>query len=278
MRPLMIQGTSSGAGKTVLVAALCRILSDSGLTVAPFKSQNMSNLSYKVAGLEISRAQAVQAVAARCDIVADLNPILLKPLGNYTSMVLLNGKKFKKMHATDYYKFARTQGFRLAIKSFRHLQERYDVVVLEGAGSPAEINLQKSDIANMRIAMEVGASVLLVSDIERGGAFASIIGTLALLERKHRDLVDGIIINKFRGDLKILRPGLRKLTGITGRPVLGTIPLAKLGLPEEDSLGADARPFTWDESSIRRLDREIDKLATLVKENLNIGMLMRLVK
>ena len=146
MTSLMIQGTSSGAGKTILTAALCRIFSDKGFSVAPFKSQNMSNFSYHGRGFEISRAQAVQAVAARCQISPDLNPILLKPLGNYYSTVFLNGKKFKKMHASEYYDtFVRTDGMKLALESFYRLEKQHDMIILEGAGSPAEINLTKYD-------------------------------------------------------------------------------------------------------------------------------------
>ena len=279
MRPLMVQGTSSGAGKTVLVAALCRIFSDWGLSVAPFKSQNMSNFSYRGAGFEISRAQAVQAVAARCEISPDLNPILLKPLGNYYSTVFLNGKRFKKMHASEYYeKFARTSGLKLALDSFGRLQKSHDLVISEGAGSPAEINLERYDIANMRIAKKTGSHVLLVSDIDRGGSFASIVGTLSLLDTKSRDLVRGIVINKFRGDLEILNPGLERLKKITKKPVLGTIPMANFELPEEDSLGSPAEPFAWDKAGLKILNREIGKAARLVEQNLNIGEILKLAK
>ena len=279
MRPLMVQGTSSAAGKTVLVAALCRIFSNMGLAVAPFKSQNMSNLSYNGDGFEISRAQAVQAVAARCKITPDLNPILLKPLGNYASDVFLRGKRFKRMQARDYYgKFAVKRGLDLTLESFSRLQAGHDLVILEGAGSPAEINMQRYDIANMKIAKKTGAAVLIVSDIERGGSFASIVGTLELLDQKYRDLVEGFVINKFRGDIKILEPGLKKLARITKKPVLGTIPMLDVTLPEEDSLGADAEPFAWNDAGVRLLERRISKLAALVEKNLNIGKIVRLTK
>ena len=159
----MIQGTSSGAGKTTLVAALCRIFSDKGYSVAPFKSQNMSNFAYTTPDFEISRAQAIQAYGARCDITPDLNPILLKPVGNYSSIVYLNGKRFKKMHAQEYYeKFVNTEGMKIASKSLQTLQKNFDLVIMEGAGSPAEINLQKYDIANMKMAKKANANVLLV--------------------------------------------------------------------------------------------------------------------
>lgn len=279
MSTLMVQGTSSGAGKTILVAALCRIFSDRGLSVAPFKSQNMSCFSYKGKGFEISRAQAIQAVAARCNISPDINPILLKPLGNYYSMVFLHGKKLKKMHASHYYKeFALTGGLGASLDSLRRLQDNYDLVILEGAGSPVEINLERYDIANMRIASNAGSPVLLVSDIDRGGSFASMAGTISLLNPKYRDLVAGFVINKFRGDIGILQPGLRKLARITGKPVLGTIPMADFDLPEEDSLGTSAKPFVWNQKGLQRLDREIAKIAKLVEKNLNIGKIARLAK
>ena len=232
----MIQGTSSGAGKTTLVAALCRIFSNAGYRVAPFKSQNMSNFSYKGKNFEISRAQAIQAVAARAEITPDMNPILLKPRGNYWSSVFLRGKYYKRLHANEYYKkFVLSKGLELVSKSLHTLQKKYDLVILEGAGSPAEINLEKYDIANMGIAEKTNIPVILITDIERGGSFASIVGTLELLNKKHRKLVKGFVFNKFRGDLTILKPGFKKIKQNTGKPVFGTIPMAKFSLPEEDS-------------------------------------------
>ena len=278
MKTLMIQGTSSGAGKTILVAALCRIFSDSGMCVAPFKSQNMSNYSYKDTNFEISRAQAIQAIGARCRITPDLNPILLKPLGNYYSMVFLQGKRFKKMHASDYYKkFVRTQGLKVVMDSLLRLKKKYDVIVIEGAGSPAEINLQKFDIANMKIAEKTHSPVLLITDIDRGGSFASIVGTLALLDKKHRKLVKGFVINKFRGDIDILKPGLIKLKQNTKRPVYGIIPMTKIDLPEEDSLGVKPKPITFNKKNVAKIDSEIDKLSKLVKKSLNIKAIERLM-
>ncbi|MFB5622270.1 MAG: cobyric acid synthase, partial [Candidatus Nitrosomaritimum yanchengensis] len=192
MKSLMVQGTSSGAGKSTLVTALCRIFSNKGYSVAPYKSQNMSNFGYKWNGFEISRAQAIQAMGARCEITPHLNPIMLKPLGDYYSDVFLLGKKFKKMHAKNYYeKFVRSQGLKTALNSIQILQKKYDLVILEGAGSPAEINLDKFDIANMKMAEKIKSSVLLVTDIDRGGSFASIVGTLALLDKKHQKLIKG---------------------------------------------------------------------------------------
>ncbi len=274
----MVQGTSSGAGKTTLVAALCRIFSNSGICVAPFKSQNMSNFSYKAPNFEIARAQAIQAIGARCKITPDLNPILLKPLGNYYSTVFLQGKRYKKMHATDYYnKFVKTKGLKIAMESLWRLKKKYDVIIIEGAGSPAEINLQKFDIANMKIAERTHSPVLLVTDIDRGGSFASIVGTLALLDKKYQKLVKGFVINKFRGDINILKPGFVKLKQITKRPVFGVIPMTKIDLPEEDSLGVKPKPITWNRKNIDKIDREIDKLSKLVKKSLNLKAIERLI-
>lgn len=279
MKSLMIQGTSSGAGKTTLVAALCRIFSDKGYSVAPFKSQNMSNFAYVTPEFEISRAQAVQAIGSRCKITPDLNPILLKPAGNYNSVVYLNGKRYKKMHAKEYYeKFVNTKGIDIAVKSLKTLQKNYDLVILEGAGSPAEINLQKFDIANMRIAQKANASVLLVSDIDRGGSFASLVGTMALIEKKHQNLVRGFIFNKFRGDLDVLRPGFQKLKNITKIPVIGTVPLIQLDLPEEDSLNASPKDIQWTEKNILKIDDELNKLAKIVKFNVDIKFIEKMLR
>ena len=275
----MIQGTSSGAGKTTLVAALCRIFSNAGYRVAPFKSQNMSNFSYKGKNFEISRAQAIQAVAARAEITPDMNPILLKPRGNYWSSVFLRGKYYKRLHANEYYKkFVLSKGLELVSKSLHTLQKKYDLVILEGAGSPAEINLEKFDIANMGIAEKTNIPVILITDIERGGSFASIVGTLELLDKKHRKLVKGFVFNKFRGDLTILKPGFKKIKQNTGKPVFGTIPMAKFSLPEEDSLGVKPKEMVWNKRNLKKIDLEIEKLSKLVKLNLNIKAIERLFK
>ena len=275
----MIQGTSSGAGKTTLVAALCRIFSDRGYHVAPYKSQNMSNFAYITPDFEISRAQAIQAIAARCNITPDLNPILLKPLGNYYSMVYLNGKRYKKMHAKDYYeKFVNSEGIKIASRSLKTLQKNFDLIILEGAGSPAEINLQKFDIANMKMAQKANASVLLISDIDKGGSFASIVGTMALIEKKYQKLVKGFVFNKFRGDIDILMPGFQKLKNITKIPVMGTIPMITLNLPEEDSLNAKPKDIAWTKKNISKIDNELNKLAKTVKSNIDIKSIERMLQ
>ena len=279
MKSLMIQGTSSGAGKTTLVAALCRIFSDKGYSVAPFKSQNMSNFGYVTPNFEISRAQAIQAIGARCDITPDLNPILLKPVGNYSSVVYLNGKRFKKMHAKEYYeKFVNFEGMKLASKSLQTLQKNFDLVIMEGAGSPAEINLQKYDIANMKIAKKANANVLLVTDIDKGGSFASLAGTMALIEKKYQKLVKGFIFNKFRGDIDVLKPGFKKLKNLTHIPVIGTIPLISLNLPEEDSLNSKPKDIIFNRKNILKIDDELDKLSKIVKSNMDINSIEKMLQ
>ena len=279
MKSLMIQGTSSGAGKTTLVAALCRIFSDKGYSVAPFKSQNMSNFAYITPDFEISRAQAIQAFGARCNITPDLNPILLKPVGNYSSIVYLNGKRFKKMHAQEYYeKFVNIEGMKIATKSLKTLQKNFDLVIMEGAGSPAEINLQKYDIANMKIAKKANANVLLITDIDKGGSFASIVGTMALIEKNYQKLVKGFIFNKFRGDINVLKPGFQKLKNITKIPVMGTIPLISLNLPEEDSLNAKPKDIAWTKKNILKIDDELNKLSKIVKLNIDINSIEKMLQ
>ena len=275
----MVQGTSSGAGKTILVTALCRIFSDLGYAVSPFKAQNMSNYSYSTKDFEISRAQAIQAIAARTTISPYQNPILLKPLGNYKSSVLVNGKYYKKMHANDYYKkFTNKIGLKHVLESYNKLQQNYDIIIIEGAGSPAQINLQRYDISNMKIAEKTNSPVVLITDIERGGSFASLVGTLELLEKKHQNLIKGFVINKFRGDIEILKPGFKKLKQITKRPVFGTIPLTKFSIPDEDSIGSSPKKIVWNKPNLRKLDNEINKIANVVKSSLNISSIKRILK
>jgi len=279
VKSLMIQGTSSGAGKTILVTALCRIFSDLGYSVSPFKAQNMSNFSYVGKNFEISRAQAIQAVAARTSITPLQNPILLKPLGNYRSSVFVNGKFFKKMYANNYYEnFVLKSGFKAAVDSFNKISQSHEIIFLEGAGSPAEINLQKFDITNMKIAKKTKSPVLLITDIERGGAFASIVGTMELIEKKYLDLVKGFVINKFRGDIEILEPGYRKLQRKTGLPIFGTIPMTKFEIPDEDSIGTSPKNLNWNTSNLKKLDIEINKIAKVVKSCLNIRKMEKLLK
>jgi len=239
---LMIQGTSSGAGKSMLVTALCRILTNKGFKVAPFKSQNMSSFTYKIKNTDkvIANAQAIQAMASRAIPDCNMNPILLKPIGNSKSRIYTNGEFLSVMEAKDYYSdFVLNKGLRIALDAFRELRKKYEIIILEGAGSPAEINIQKYDIANMIFAAKVNAPVILVSDIERGGCFASILGTMMLLRPSHQRLVKGILINKFRGDNAILFPAIKKVESKIEKPILGIIPKIDHNIPKEDSLDTD---------------------------------------
>ncbi|MFQ5998079.1 MAG: cobyric acid synthase [Candidatus Bathyarchaeia archaeon] len=241
-RTLMVQGTSSHCGKTLMVAALCRLYGKAGFKVAPFKAQNMSLNSYVTENKEeISRAQALQAFAAGVEPTVDMNPILLKPKGNMTSQIVLLGKPYADIDSARYYTdFAMKTGLATMKKSLAHLMANYEIIVIEGAGSPAEINLYHVDIANMAVAEASRTPVLLVSDIDRGGAFASIIGTMQLLEQNHRDLVKGFVFNKFRGDKSLLHSGILRLEQMTKVPVLGIVPfIEQLQLPQEDSVSLD---------------------------------------
>ncbi|MDR1613116.1 MAG: cobyric acid synthase, partial [Planctomycetota bacterium] len=235
-KPLMIQGTASGAGKSLLVAGLCRVFRQDGFSVAPFKSQNMALNSFvTVEGLEIGRAQAAQAEAAGVEPSALMNPILLKPTGDAASQVIVNGEVVADMGAADYYR--RKSEFIPAVRqAYAALAAKYDIVVIEGAGSPAEINLRENDFVNMGMAAIADAPVLLVGDIDRGGVFASLYGTLALLEPVERARVKGLIVNKFRGDVEILRPGLAQLEKLTGAPVVGVVPWLRIDIDDEDGV------------------------------------------
>jgi adenosylcobyric acid synthase len=238
---LLVAGTHSDAGKSVVVAGICRWLAREGVPVAPFKAQNMALNSYVTSeGAEIGRAQAAQAAAARIIPEAAMNPVLLKPSAGSTTQVIVRGRPWATASAKSY------QGMKkdllpIVLESFEDLRSRFDVVVCEGAGSPAEINLRPSDLANMGLARATQMPVVLVGDIDRGGLFASLYGTLALLSAEDQALLSGFLVNKFRGDPAVLEPGLEKLSRLTNRPFLGTLPhVSGLGLDGEDSLALDA--------------------------------------
>lgn len=258
-KPLMIQGTMSNVGKSLLVAGLARVLVQDGYSVAPFKSQNMALNSFVTAdGREMGRAQAMQAQAAGLDPVSDMNPILLKPEGPRGSQVIVDGLSRGTMSARDY--FAYRRGLAPQVEAaYRRLARTHDIVLIEGAGSPAEINLQRDDIVNMGMARMVDSPVLLVGDIDPGGVFAQLAGTVALVPQEDRRRIRGLIINKFRGDVSILRPGLAPLEELCGAPVLGVVPYARLDIDDEDSLS----PRLLARSASRPIDVAVVRLPHL---------------
>ncbi len=241
-KAIMVQGTGSDVGKSILVCALCRIFRQEGLKVAPFKAQNMSNNSYVTAkGREMGRAQVAQAEAAGILPEAEMNPILLKPSGNNGSQIITMGRPLRHMTAHEYYENKDTM-LDIAKEAYETLSSEYDVIVIEGAGSPAEINIKDNDIVNMKIAEIADAPVILVTDIERGGSFAWIVGTLELLNSDERDRVMGVAINKFRGDLSILESGIDMLEERIKKPVLGVLPyFTDIDIDDEDSMSLDKR-------------------------------------
>ena len=236
---LMVQGTMSSAGKSMLVTGLCRLFYQDGVAVAPFKSQNMAlNSCVTEEGLEMGRAQAVQARAAGLEPLVEMNPILLKPTSDRKSQVVVRGRVWDTLNAKDYYG-KKKQLIPVVRESYDSIKEKYDLILIEGAGSPAEINLLENDFVNMGMAEIADAPVILVGDIDRGGVFAQLVGTLELLRPEERDRVKGFVINKFRGDPSILEPGLRMLEERTGKPVLGVVPYLNIRIEEEDSLAEE---------------------------------------
>ena len=245
-KAIMVQGTMSNSGKTFVTAGLCRVFKQDGYRVAPFKSQNMALNSYITEeGLEIGRAQAMQAEAAMIPPTHWMNPILLKPTSNMGSQVIVNGEVYDNLSAQEYYKMKDNLAPEV-MKAFEHLAAENDIIVIEGAGSPAEINLAENDIVNMGMAKMADAPVILVADIDRGGVFASAYGTVKLLPQEDQDRFCGIVINKFRGDVEILKPGLKMLEDLTGKLVLGVLPMEKIDVDDEDSLSdrLNQRTFT----------------------------------
>ena len=246
---IMVQGTSSDAGKSILVTALCRIFKQDGYSVAPFKAQNMSLNSFVTPdGGEIGRAQAVQAEAAGIQPSVDMNPVLLKPEADHRSQVIVRGRVTGHINARDFLERKKVLWPEI-VKSLDRLRKQYEIVVIEGAGSPAEINLKKGDVVNMRVARYAGAPVLLVGDIDRGGVFASFVGTMALLDARERTHVKAFVVNKFRGDVSLLEPGLRMLEKRTHVTVAGVVPFVKdLRIAQEDSVAIEKK-----RSSVRKL-------------------------
>ncbi len=268
----MIQGTSSGAGKSTLVIGLCRAFSDIGYKVSPFKAQNMTSNFFTLSNStnRIAVIQAIQAFASRNQPDIRMNPILLEPIGDDRSNIFLNGLFVGQMTSEEYYEnFVLKQGFSTVLQSLDELRQNNDIIIIEGAGSPAEINIADYDIANMLLAEKICSPVILAADIERGGCFASIVGTLKLLKPDHRLLIKGIIINKFRGDRKLLMQAVRITEKITKKEILGIVPRIEFTLPAEDSLDEiKVRPA---KQSPESLDEQVNILASRLKESLDIN-------
>lgn len=251
MKAIMVVGTTSHAGKSLITSSICRILARKGIRVAPFKGQNMALNSYVTAnGGEIGYAQAVQAWAAGVSPSIEMNPILLKPQGDMTSQIILKGRPAGVVKASEYYEKFFDIGWQSIQESLAILAAEFDVIVCEGAGSPAEINLKHRDLTNMRVAKHLNADTLLVVDIDRGGAFAHVVGTLELLEPEERKLIKGVIINKFRGQRSLLEPGIKWLEERTGIPVLGVIPWIDEVFPAEDSVSLLERRSSKDKTDL----------------------------
>jgi adenosylcobyric acid synthase len=277
---VMVQGTSSGAGKSTIVIALCRIFSNMGYKVSPFKAQNMSSKIHIISNVHrISKIQAIQAFAARKELEWRINPILLVPIGNNKSNVFVGGKFLEEMSAIKYYQeFVLAKGFPIVLDSVNKLKNENDIIIIEGAGSPAEINIAKYDIANMLLAEKINSPVILVSDIERGGCFASIFGTIKLLKIKQQRLIKGFLINKFRGDENILEEGIRFIEYITRVNNIGIIPKFKFFLPPEDSLDGtnnnnleNFKKF----SSKKKMNDQIDLLAATIRTRINVEFILQ---
>jgi adenosylcobyric acid synthase len=277
---LMIQGTSSGAGKSTMVIALCRIFSNMGYRVSPFKAQNMTSNFYflkeEKSVRRMARIQAVQAIAARVEPDIRMNPIVLRPLGNNISEIILGGLKNLRMSAEDYYSsFVLQKGYPKVLQDLEGLRKENDLIFIEGAGSPAEINLSKYDIANMILAEKINSSVLLVADIERGGCFAAIVGTIKLLPTRQRKFVKGVIINKFLGQKSIIDRAIVSVEKMTKKKIVGVIPKTEFNIPNEDSLDQKRSRSLF---SKNYLDEQIEYVASTIKKNTDMKYLLNLVK
>ena len=277
MASIMIQGTTSSAGKSLFCTGLCRIFKKKGLKVVPFKSQNMSSIFFTTAdGKKISSAQALQARAAGIEPRPEMNPILLIPKTDVGSKVIILGEEKKEMKAREYFEYKKTCK-PMILETFQKLEKENDIVVIEGAGSPAEINLNQNDIVNMGMAEMADAPVLLIADIDRGGVFAQLYGTVMLLPEKDRNRIKGMIINKFRGDKSLLDPGIKMIEDLVKIPVIATIPYMHLELADEDSLIDDDKKCNTQAQSNTELEKELDKLAALIEENSDMDFICKTV-
>lgn len=275
---LMLQGTSSSVGKSALGTAFCRILKQDGYRVVPFKAQNMASNSYKISeDLEIGHAQAIQAEAAGLKADVRMNPVLLKPVQNARSTVVVMGKPQGQMSAKEYHREYKTEAWEIIKEAMASLSAEYEAMIIEGAGSPAEVNLKANDVVNMRVARELRSPVLLIADIDRGGAIASIVGTLELLDQEERDLVKGIVINKFRGDIDLLKPALDFIEERTSKPVLGVVPYFEdMAIPEEDSITSEKTNKTFKHES-QESEKIYDDLADHVRKSFDMEKIYKIM-
>ena len=277
MTNIMIQGTTSSAGKSLMCTGLCKIFKEDGYKVYPFKSQNMSSKYYTTKeGYKISTAQTLQAMAAGLEPHPNMNPILLIPKSDKGSMVVIKGEDKEDMEAVEYFKYKNTLK-PMILDIYKEIESKNDIVVIEGAGSPAEINLKQNDIVNMGMAEMADAPVLLVADIDRGGVFASLYGTVMLLEEHERKRIKGLIINKFRGDKTLLDPGIKMIEDILNIPVVGTIPFAHLELVDEDSLIDYDKECNINPQTEEEMERELNKLALLLRENMDMDYVYKIM-
>lgn len=272
MAKIMVQGATSSAGKSLLCTGLCRYFYKKGLKVFPFKSQNMSrNAFVDEDGNKIATAQVQQAFACNRKPDVKMNPVLLIPKTDVGSTVVLFGKEFKDMKAREYFEYKK-ELLPVIEKTFSEIESENDIVVVEGAGSPAEINLRENDIVNMGLAELVDLPVILVADIDRGGVFASLYGTVMLLSENERKRIKGLVINKFRGDKTLLDSGIEEIEKLTGIPVIGTIPYVKLNIPDEDSLVDYDKPANHGGVTREELEIEFDKLMNAIADNMDMKL------
>lgn len=273
MAKIMIYGTTSSAGKSTIATAMCRYYRDKGYKVCPFKSQNMSRNSFKLQdGKLISNAQAIQAYAAGIEADEYMNPILLVPSSDTGSDVYVLGKLYKHMNTKEYYSIKKE--LKAKVKEvFEELEKKYDVMIIEGAGSPAEINLLEDDFVNTGMAELADTNAIIVADIDKGGVFASIYGTYMILDEKDRSRIKGYIINKFRGDASLLDEGIKKLHELTGLECLGIVPYTKLEIADEDSLHDYEKAVNAHMAEHDAMNNEIDRLAEVFEEAIDIDKL-----
>lgn len=277
MANIMIQGTTSSAGKSLMCTGLCRIFKEDGYKVYPFKSQNMSSRFYMTTeGHKMSTAQAMQAKAAGVLPHSNMNPILLLPKSDMGSMVVIKGEEMANMEAVEYFNYK--NGLKpMILETYKQIEKENEIVVIEGAGSPAEINLKQNDIVNMGMAEMADAPVLLVADIDRGGVFASLYGTVMLLEPHERARIKGLIINKFRGDKTLLDSGIKMIEEMLNIPVIGTIPFVHLELVDEDSLIDYEKECNSNPQTEEEMEKELSKLANTLRKNMDMNYVYRIM-